>query len=80
MKSLWYDGGISVKSNTRVKIEIEITPKANIQKYLSHRLGRSPVLAGLVFTTTLYRLIFFRSSTMPEQNAPLSNQCTNSSV
>jgi len=53
--------GISEKSNTHVKIEIKIMPKASIQKYLSHRPGRLSVSVSLLFMTTPYRLIFLRS-------------------
>jgi len=50
---------------------IKITPKANIQKYLSHRPDHLSISVSLVFTTTPYHLIFLRSRAIVEQNAPL---------
>jgi len=52
------DGGLREKSNTQVRIEIKITPKANIQKCLSHRTGCLSALIAPLFIMTRGRLIF----------------------
>jgi hypothetical protein len=54
MKSPWYDGGISEKSNTLVKIEIKITPKAKVQKCFSHK----QFLTGLTGLSCISCLLF----------------------
>ncbi|MFX0198181.1 MAG: hypothetical protein ACFFCW_18850, partial [Candidatus Hodarchaeota archaeon] len=58
MNSPLYDAGLREKSNTHVRIKIKITPKANIQKYFSHRPGCLSAFIGLKFITTRGRLIF----------------------
>jgi hypothetical protein len=60
MNSPLYDAGLREKSNTRVRTETKITPKANIRKCFSHRFGpgRLSAFIGLMFMTTRGRLIF----------------------
>ncbi len=49
----------SEKSNVRVRIETETTPKASSQKCPSHKPGRPSAAAGLPSTTTQYLLFIF---------------------
>jgi hypothetical protein len=72
MNSPLYDVGLREKSNTCVRIEIKITPKANIRKCFSHKPGRGCLSAfiGLLFGTTRRRLIIRLCAIIQIENHP----------